>query len=111
MKEDLSDKAVRYFEKIILYLSKMVLFNSELAGNSFDLLAGGVAFIALKTLEQSEPAVNSEQYLPGISQGLGIDTDYVIEISRKVLDLAKNYSAYFPSLTNLKKFNRFEYSL
>lgn len=89
----------------------MVLFNSELAGKRFDLLGGGVAFIALKTLEQSEPTVNSEQYLLGISQALAIDTDDVIEISRKVLDMAKNYSVYFPSLTNLKKFNRFEYSL
>lgn len=89
----------------------MVLFNSELAGKSFDLLAGGVAFIALKTLEQSEPAVVAEKYLNSISLNLNIDTDDVIEISRKVLDLAKNYSAYFPTLTNLKKFNRFEYSL
>ena len=30
-------------------------------------------------------------------------------MSRKVLDLAKNYSKYYPSLTNLKKFNKFEY--
>jgi hypothetical protein len=41
---------MRYFEKIILYLSKMVLFSTELAGKRFDLLGGGVAYIALKTL-------------------------------------------------------------
>jgi hypothetical protein len=30
-------------------------------------------------------------------------------VSRKVLDLAKNYSKHYPSLANLKKFNKFEY--
>jgi len=33
----------------------------------------------------------------------------MIEISRKVLELAKNYSRHYPTLTNLKKFNKFEY--
>jgi hypothetical protein len=107
IKDNFSYKAARYFEKIVLYLSKMVLFNSELAGKSFDLLAGGVAYISLKTLEQAEPEVNSEKYLPELCESLNIDVDDVIEISRKVLDLAKNYSSYFPTLTNLKKFNKF----
>lgn len=30
-----------------------------------------------------------------------------MEISRKVLDLAKNFSKTYPNLTNLKRFNRF----
>jgi hypothetical protein len=38
----------------------MVLFNSELAGVSFHLLAGGVAYIGLKTLEQVDQKVASE---------------------------------------------------
>jgi hypothetical protein len=33
----------------------------------------------------------------------------MIESSRKVLDLAKNFSKYYPTLSNLKKFNKFEY--
>lgn len=33
----------------------------------------------------------------------------IIEVSRKVLDLAKNFSIVYPSLGNLKKFNKFEY--
>jgi hypothetical protein len=35
--------------------------------------------------------------------------DKIIDVSRKVLDLAKNFSAVYPTLTNLKKFNKFEY--
>ena len=33
----------------------------------------------------------------------------MIETSRKVLELAKNFSKIYPNLTNLKKFNKFEY--
>ena len=33
--------------------------------------------------------------------------DKIIDVSRKVLDLAKNFSAVYPTLTNLKKFNKF----
>lgn len=33
----------------------MVLFNSELAAMNYHLLAAGVLFIALKTLEQADP--------------------------------------------------------
>jgi hypothetical protein len=40
-----------------------------------------------------------------------VKEDDVVEVSRRVLDLAKNFSKYFPSLNNLKKFNRFEYGL
>jgi hypothetical protein len=37
------------------------------------------------------------------------EEEKVIDVSRKVLELAKNFSKYFPTLTNLKKFNKFEY--
>jgi cyclin A len=60
IKVRISEKSCRYFEKIVLYLSKMVMFNSELAGMSFDLLAGGVTFIGLKTLEQADADVVAE---------------------------------------------------
>ena len=33
----------------------------------------------------------------------------MIEVSRRVLDLAKNFSTVYPNLGNLKKFNKFEY--
>ena len=38
-----------------------------------------------------------------------VEEEAVLEVSRKVLDLAKNFSKCYPSLTNLKKFNKFEY--
>ncbi len=33
----------------------------------------------------------------------------MIELSRRVLELAKNFSTVYPNLSNLKKFNKFEY--
>ena len=41
---------------------------------------------------------------------MDVDEEAVLEVSRKVLDLAKNFSKCYPSLTNLKKFNKFEYN-
>lgn len=50
----LAEQSAKYLAKILLYLSKMVLFNSELAEESPPLLAAAVVFIALKTLEQMD---------------------------------------------------------
>ena len=87
----------------------MVLFNSELASESQQLLAAGVLFISLKTLEQVDSSADPEKRLAQICTLLFSEEEKVIEVSRKILDLAKNYSKYYPSLTNLKKFNKFEY--
>jgi hypothetical protein len=40
---------------------------------------------------------------------VGLEEEGVLEVSRKVLELAKNFSKFYPSLSNLKKFNKFEY--
>lgn len=98
-----------YLQQIMLYLSKMCLFNYELAQEDTKLLAAAVYFIALKTLEQVEPNLKPEERLREISVLLETNDDKIIEISRKVLELAKNFSSVYPNLTNLKKFNKFEY--
>ena len=48
----LSELSKKYFNKIVLYLSKMSIFSIDLAEEKPKLLAGAVVFIALKTLEQ-----------------------------------------------------------
>ncbi len=103
------DRSNRYLTKIVLYLSKMCLFSLDLAEENPVLLAGAVVFIGLKTLEQVDSTVRPEDWLEEISSLLGQEGEGVIEVSRKVLDLAKNFSKYYHSLTNLKKFNKFEY--
>lgn len=105
----LPEASSKYLAKILLYLSKMVMFNSELAEESAETLAAAVVFIALKTLEQVDPSAEPERNLPQICSLLFLEEEKTIEASRKVLDLAKNFSKYYPSLTNLKKFNKFEY--
>jgi hypothetical protein len=60
-------------------------------------------------LEQADPAAEPERKLTGICRLVASDEGKVLEVSRKVLELAKNYSKYYPTLTNLKKFNKFEY--
>lgn len=109
MRMALSDQSSKYFSKILLYLSKMTLFSCELAEESTPLLAGAVVFISLKTLEQVDSSAEPEKKLGQICDLLGCEEEGVIEVSRKVLDLAKNFSKCYPSLTNLKKFNKFEY--
>lgn len=49
----MDEKLDKYLEKIITYLSKMVLFSYELACQNPKELAGAVYFISLKTLEQA----------------------------------------------------------
>ena len=100
---------MKYLQQISLYLSKMSLFNSELVEEDMNLLAGAILFISLKTLEQTDKTVDPEKFLPIISCYLKNDEEKMIETSRKVLDLAKNFSKIYPSLGNLKKFNKFEY--
>ncbi len=87
----------------------MSLFSYELAQEDTKLLASAVYFITLKTLEQVESTLKPEEKLSEVAQLLGTEEDKIIEVSRKVLELAKNFSMIFPSLANLKKFNKFEY--
>lgn len=72
-------------------------------------MAGAVVFISLKTLEQVDSSTEPERKLGQICGLVMAEEEQVIEASRKVLELAKNFSKYFPTLTNLKKFNKFEY--
>ena len=87
----------------------MALFNIELAQESPSLLSCGVVFIALKTLEQVDNSAQPETRLTEVCDLMMMEEETVLEVSRKVLDLAKNFSKCYPSLTNLKKFNKFEY--
>lgn len=93
----------------MLYLSKMSVFGYDLAQEDTKLLASSVYFIALKTLEQVESGLRPEEQLPKLSALLHVEEERIIEVSRKVLELAKNFSTIYPSLGNLKKFNKFEY--
>jgi len=101
----------KYFNKILLYLSKMVLFSHELAEETPSVLACGVVFIALKTLEQVDTTARPEERLIDIRSLMELEEETVLEVSKKVLELAKNYSKVYPTLTNLKKFNKFEYGM
>lgn len=87
----------------------MVLFSHELAEEDPALLACGVVFIGLKTLEQVDSFAQPESHLSKIALLGRAEEDNVLEVSRKVLELAKNFSKFYPSLSNLKKFNKFEY--
>ena len=85
----------------------MSLFNHELAEEEPALLACGVVFIGLKTLEQVDSTAQPESRLPEVAALMEMEEEVVLEVSRKVLDLAKNFSKFYPTLTNLKKFNKF----
>ena len=87
----------------------MSLFNDELAQEDTKVLAAAVYFIALKTLEQVETTLRPEERLANVGLLLGVEEEKIIDVSRKVLELAKNFSTIYPSLGNLKKFNKFEY--
>ena len=88
----------------------MCLFSYELAQYDTKILVASVYFIALKTLEQVEPKLRPEQRLGDISNLTNCSDDKIIESSRRVLELANNFSLIYPNLGNLKKFNKFEYN-
>ena len=85
----------------------MSLFSSDLVEEDLTLLAGAVIFISLKTLEQTDKSIDPEKYLTIIANCFKVEEEKMIETSRKVLELAKNFSKIYPSLGNLKKFNKF----
>lgn len=87
----------------------MSLFTHDLVEENITLLAGAVIFISLKTLEQTDKSVDPEKFLTILAWHLKVEEERMIETSRKVLELAKNFSKVYPSLGNLKKFNKFEY--
>ena len=91
----------------MLYLGKMSLFSLDLAEEKSSVLAGAVVFISLKTLEQVDSSAEPEPRLGKICQLVESQEERVIEVSRRVLDLAKNFSKHYSALTNLKKFNKF----
>lgn len=69
----LTEHSTKYLAKILLYLSKMTLFNHELAEESQPLLAAAVAFIALKTLEQMDASTEPERKLGEICNLVGCE--------------------------------------
>jgi hypothetical protein len=85
----------------------MTLFSYELAQEDTRLLAAAVYFISLKTLEQVEPTLKPEDKIPIVKRVLDLTEDKIVEVGRKVLELAKNFSTLHPNLANLKKFNKF----
>ena len=87
----------------------MCIYSSDLTEYNISLLCGSVIFIALKTLEQTDKKVDPEVEIQKICSFLKLDEESMIELSRKVLELAKGFSKVYPNLTNLKKFNKFEY--
>ena len=70
----------------------MSLFNYELAQEDTKVLAAAVYFIALKTLEQVETTLRPEERLANVGLLLGVEEEKIIDVSRKVLELAKNFS-------------------
>jgi hypothetical protein len=70
---NLRETSSKYFKKIILYLSKMVLFNFDLAEEDPTLMAGAVVFIALKTLEQVDSTAEPEGKVKHICELLQLD--------------------------------------
>jgi hypothetical protein len=57
----------------LLYLSKMSLFNYELAQEDTKVLGSAVYFIALKTLEQVETSLRPEERLASVGLVLGVE--------------------------------------
>lgn len=73
MRITLSEQSSKYFNKILLYLSKMTLFSCELAEESTPLLAAAVVFISLKTLEQVDSSAEPEKKLGEICELVGCE--------------------------------------
>ena len=62
----------------MLYLSKMSLFSHELAEEIPSLLACGVVFISLKTLEQVDSNAQPESRLTDISRLMNVEEEGIL---------------------------------
>ncbi len=79
-----------------------------------------IIYVGLKTTEQiyhhsqeskmddENVVYNPAYYLNLILEKLGLKEADIIDISSKLLNLAKNFSKIFPSLENLNRFNSFD---
>lgn len=82
----------------------------QLCWESDKKLAAAVIYIGLKTVEQVEPSLVSDNYLETIAKSAQLKIGEVLEMSQELLRLAKCFQKQYPSLTNLKKFNNAEYA-
>lgn len=82
----------------------------QLSWKSDHKLASAIIYISLKTVEQVETSLISDNYLEIIAKFAQLKTAEVLEMSQELLNLAKSFHKQYPSLTNLKKFNNAEYS-
>jgi len=86
------------------------MHSPQLSWQSDNKLAAAVIYIALKTVEQVESKLVSDNYLEIIAKNAQLKIGDVLEMSQELLSLAKSFQKQYPSLTNLKKFNNAEYT-
>ncbi|CAD8067829.1 unnamed protein product [Paramecium sonneborni] len=89
--------------QLVIYLAKIVLYDYELISQyNYSSLSAACIIVGCNLLSQE----SSDEIIPQILSVLNVDKDETIELSNKILNLAKNFDKLFPNLENLKKFNK-----
>lgn len=108
LKLSLEQRHLAYLEKVIVYLCKMVQFDSDIMGNyNSAVLAIACLHVSFKIIEQVDTNFEADKEVRRASEVLGMAENETMEAAGRVLNLAKSFERQYPTLTNLKKFNGF----
>lgn len=100
---------LKYFYKVIIYLTKMVMHDYSLLTNySIKHLTIGLLYVSFKIIEQIDSQFQTDLKSREIIALFRDSDDTLYEVAQKVLNLAKNFETIHPGLENLKKFNGFQ---
>ncbi|EGR28341.1 n-terminal domain protein [Ichthyophthirius multifiliis] len=108
--DKMPNQEFQYAHKVCIYLSKMILYDYEFIKLiPYSLLAASVLYIVFKIVQEINNNFQAEQNIKQIINLLKIECKDLVNVSTRILNLAKNFEQFYPEYTNLKKFNGFQY--
>jgi cyclin B len=112
LREVLTEALYAHLVKLSIYIAKMIMHEYELLSKyTQSEFAVACIYIALKIIQQLEPAFKIETYAYRLRMAFDVSENDFFECSQNCLDLAKGFETKYPSLTNLAKFHSFSVDL
>ncbi|CAK75510.1 unnamed protein product (macronuclear) [Paramecium tetraurelia] len=89
--------------QIVVYLAKMIIYDYSIISQfNYSLLSAACIIIGCNLSCQDQ----SDEIIAQVLQLLNVDKDATLDLSSRILNLAKNFDKQFQNLENLKKFNK-----
>ncbi|CAD8057057.1 unnamed protein product [Paramecium primaurelia] len=89
--------------QIVVYLAKMILYDYQIISQfNYSILSAACIIIGCNLSCQDQ----NDEIIAQVLQLLNVNKDATLDLSNKILNLAKNFDKQFQNLENLKKFNK-----